>query len=161
MFWLKIGWQHLLVGIMPGIISAMERRHQNRSCFCKVCTAHPQGVSMLKRGGECCGLPLKSGRHEKLGQICAGCRPRLSVCLGFARNFLLSAPDHSDLTRSRPGPSSGGWSVSYPDRFSSIGGINICNAMWWDSGPEVPKKDQSPFTYLCLILLLLTSLVLT
>ena len=85
----------------------------------------------------------------------------LSVWLGFAQNFLLSAPDHSDLTRSRPGLSSGGWSVSYPDRFSSIGCVYICNAMWWDSGQEVPKKDQSPFTYLCLKLLLLPSLVLT
>ena len=54
MFWLKIGWQHLLVGIMPGIISAVERRHQNRSCFCKVCAA-PAGseqVSMHQKRGR-------------------------------------------------------------------------------------------------------------
>ena len=52
MFWLKIGWQHLLVGIMPGIISAVGRQHQNRSCFCKVCAAHPQGVSMHQKRGR-------------------------------------------------------------------------------------------------------------
>ena len=95
--WPKMVWHLLLLQtlptqarIIPLIISATGRPSIKTGLAC----VKPSKLLLLHQNkGECFRPRLKSGRHEKLGQICEGCR----CCLGFAGDF---CSNHSDFARS-------------------------------------------------------------
>ena len=85
--WPKMVWHLLLLQTLPSqariiplIISATGRPSIKTGLAC----VKPSKLLLLHQNkGECFRPRLKSGRHEKLGQICEGCR----CCLGFAGDF--------------------------------------------------------------------------
>ena len=95
--WPKMVWHLLLLQTLPSqariiplIISATGRPSIKTGLAC----VKPSKLLLLHQNkGECFRPRLKSGRHEKLGQICEGCR----CCLGFAGDF---CSNHSDFARS-------------------------------------------------------------